>query len=248
MRRTAVTRRTRRRTGARTRETTTARYDAQLEQILDIAAEIFSEKGYHDASIRDIAERAQMSLAGLYYYFRSKQELLFLIQDYAFGSILTNLEESLRGITDPQEKLRRIVLNHFRYFIQHMAHQKVCAFEQERLQGNYYAIVEKKRRQYFELVREVLREVAGGTREFPIKLGAITLFLFGAMSWIHMWYNPRKDGRPEDMAHTLTDLFLHGFLALGAEGNDEETGVPHFARASALLMEEGRKSKERLHP
>jgi Tetracyclin repressor-like, C-terminal domain len=96
-----------------------------------------------------------------------------------------------------------------------MDHQKVCAFEQEILQGEYYAIVEKKRRQYFELVREVLREVSG-KKEFPIKLGAIALFLFGAMSWIHMWYNPKKDGRPEDMAHTLTDLFLRGFLALDA--------------------------------
>jgi TetR/AcrR family transcriptional regulator, cholesterol catabolism regulator len=215
MRRTATARRPPLRTSIRARETTTPRYDAQLEQLLNIGAEIFSQKGYHDASIRAIAERAQMSLAGLYYYFRSKEELLFLIQDHAFGSILANLGENLRGVTDPQEKLRRIVLNHFRYFIQHMDHQKVCAFEQEILQGEYYAIVEKKRRQYFELVREVLREVSG-KKEFPIKLGAIALFLFGAMSWIHMWYNPKKDGRPEDMAHTLTDLFLRGFLALDA--------------------------------
>jgi AcrR family transcriptional regulator len=212
------------RISAQARETTTPRYDAQLEQLLNIGAEIFSEKGYHDASIRAIAERARMSLAGLYYYFRSKEELLFLIQDHAFGSILANLEENLHGVTDPREKLRRIVLNHFRYFIQHMAYQKVCAFEQEILQDkDYYAIVEKKRRRYFELVREVLREVSG-KKEFPIKLGAIALFLFGAMSWIHMWYNPKKDGKPEDMAHTLTDLFLHGFLALGLGEEEESEG------------------------
>jgi len=212
------------RTSARAGEATTSRYDAQLEQLLDIGAEIFSEKGYHDASIRAIAERARMSLAGLYYYFRSKEELLFLIQDHAFGSILANLEQSLQGVTDPREKLRRIVLNHFRYFIQHMTYQKVCAFEQEILQDrDYYTLVEKKRRQYFELVREVLREISG-KKEFPIKLGAIALFLFGSMSWIHMWYNPKKDGKPEDMAHTLTDLFLHGFLALGVGEEAENKG------------------------
>jgi len=218
----AGTRRPPLRTSARARDTTT-RYDAQLEQTLSLGAEVFSEKGYHDASIRAIAERAQMSLAGLYYYFRSKEELLFLIQDHAFGSILANLAESLRGVTDPQEKLRRIVVNHFRYFIQHMAYQKVCAFEQEILQGKYYIMVEKKRRQYFELVRETLREVSG-RKDFPIKLGAIALFLFGAMSWIHMWYNPKKDGKPEDMAHTLTDLFLRGFLQLGADEKAEGKG------------------------
>lgn len=199
------------------REAVTSRYDAQLKQILNAAAQVFSDKGYHCASIRDIAQRAQMSLAGLYYYFRSKEELLFLIQDHAFSSILASLEESLKGVTDPEEKLRLIVLNNFRYFIQNMAYQKICAFEQEVLQGEYYAVVKQKRRRYFELVREVLQEVAG-KREFPIKLGAITLFLFGSMSWIHMWYNPKKDGKPEDMAHALTGLFLHGFLALGSGG------------------------------
>jgi len=177
-----------------------------------------------------------MSLAGLYYYFRSKEELLFLIQDHAFGSILANLEETLQGVTDPREKLRRIVLNHFRYFIRHMAYQKVCAFEQEILQDkDYYAAVEKKRRRYFELAREVLREVSG-RQEFPIKLGAIALFLFGAMSWIHMWYNPKKDGKPEDMAHTLTDLFLHGFLALGSGTGAESAGRAHACDSEARSL------------
>jgi len=215
MARSAAVRRRLPQVNPRAREVSTPRYDAQLDQILDIAAEIFSEKGYHDASIRDLAERAQMSLAGLYYYFRSKEELLFLIQDHAFGAILANLVESLRGVADPRERLRRIVLNHFRYFTQHMAYQKVCAFEQEILQGEDYVEVGRKRRRYFELVREVLQEV-NGKREYPIKLGAIALFLFGSMSWIHMWYNPKKDGKPEDMAETLTELFLHGFLALGS--------------------------------
>ena len=228
MRRTVVARLPRRRTHLRARSMTTTRYDAQFEQILNAAAEVFSEKGYHDASIRDIAEQAQMSLAGLYYYFRSKEELLFLIQDHAFGSILANLEECLKDVTDPHDKLHHIVLNHFRYFIQHMAYQKVCAFEQEILQGEKYASVAKKRRRYFELVREVLQETAGPGKEFPIKLGAITLFLFGAMSWIHMWYNPKKDGKPEEMAQTLTDLFLHGFLALGTEVSGEKTLPTHL--------------------
>ena len=197
------------------REPTGGRYDAQLDRILRCAAQVFADKGYHRASIRDIAQRVGMSLAGLYYYFRSKEELLFLIQDHAFGDILAALERALRGVTDPRQRLHLIVLNHIRYFIRNMAYQKVCAFEQEALGGEYYATVERKRRRYFELVRSVLQELAG-ERRFLINLGAITLFLFGAMSWIHMCYNPRKDGQAEDMARTLTDLFLLGFLALGA--------------------------------
>ena len=51
--------------------------------ILRTAAVIFAEKGYHQASIRDIARATRVSLSGLYYYFQSKEELLFLIEDHA---------------------------------------------------------------------------------------------------------------------------------------------------------------------
>src|SRR5215210_4171661 len=73
-------------------------YDEKLESILRTAASIFAEKGYHQASIRDIARATGVSLSGLYYYFDSKEELLFLIQDHAFGTLTGNLERMLEGV------------------------------------------------------------------------------------------------------------------------------------------------------
>ena len=66
-----------------------SQFDRKLEEILRHAAAAFCERGYHQASIREIAHSTGGSLAGLYYYFRSKDELLYLIQRHTFETILS---------------------------------------------------------------------------------------------------------------------------------------------------------------
>jgi AcrR family transcriptional regulator len=70
-----------------------SRHDQKLEFILRTAARIFAEKSYHSTSMRDISRATNVSLAGLYHYCRSKEELLFLIQDNCFGRVLERLEQ-----------------------------------------------------------------------------------------------------------------------------------------------------------
>src|SRR5512132_1026637 len=81
------------------------RYDQKLELILRTSARIFAEKSYHSTSMRDISRATSVSLAGLYYYCKSKEELLFLIQDHCFGRVLERLEQRIKGIDDPMTKL-----------------------------------------------------------------------------------------------------------------------------------------------
>src|ERR671933_2348557 len=91
------------------------RYDQKLEFILRTSARIFAEKGYHSTSMRDISRETGVSLAGLYYYCRSKEELLFLIQDNCFGRVVERLEGRLRETKEPLEKLRVVIENHLSF-------------------------------------------------------------------------------------------------------------------------------------
>ncbi len=134
-------------------------YDEKLESILRIAAVIFAEKGYHQASIRDIARATRVSLSGLYYYFRGKEELLFLIQDHAFGTLLRNLERLLEGVEDPHRKLRLLVENHLRFFISNMAEMKVLSHEAESLSGEFRAAVTEKKRRLTGIAMQILTEL-----------------------------------------------------------------------------------------
>src|SRR5664279_5772804 len=79
------------------------RFDRRLAEILDYATEIFADKGYEGASMRDLSRLSGISLAGLYYYFNSKEKLLYSIQKHTFNNILDRLRERLSGECDPEQ-------------------------------------------------------------------------------------------------------------------------------------------------
>jgi len=68
--------------------TPATRFDKRLAEILAHATDVFCEKGYEGASMRDLSRASGISLAGLYYYFESKERLLFLIQKHTFSTIV----------------------------------------------------------------------------------------------------------------------------------------------------------------
>ncbi len=84
-------------------------YDEKLEHVLRRATAVFAEKGYHRASIRDISRATGMSLAGLYYYFTSKQQLLFLIADHSHSGMLENALAAAAKARTPRDKLARLI-------------------------------------------------------------------------------------------------------------------------------------------
>src|ERR1700688_4561222 len=101
----------------RLRAAPASRYDRRLGEILAHATEVFCEKGYEGASMRDLSRESGMSLAGLYYYFESKERLLFLIQKHTFTTIVQQLKARLEGVNDPEQQIRILILNHLEYFL-----------------------------------------------------------------------------------------------------------------------------------
>jgi TetR/AcrR family transcriptional regulator, cholesterol catabolism regulator len=196
------------------------RYDQKLEFILRTSARIFAEKGYHSTSMRDIARATEVSLAGLYYYCKSKEELLFLIQDNCFGRVHERLQERLRETTDAVAKLRLVIENHLSFFAANMAEMKVLSHEADSLAGEMHTHVTARKQQYTRLVRRILSEVqqaqprareSMGTQKLDLTVA--TYALFGMMNWIYNWYDPRGKLSVNDLVDNLTRLFLSGFLA-----------------------------------
>src|SRR6266700_378542 len=89
-----------------------ARFHRRLGEVLDHATEVFCEKGYEGASMRDLSRASGMSLAGLYYYFESKDRLLFLIQKHSFTTIVQRLKTRLEGVGEAEDRIRIFILNH----------------------------------------------------------------------------------------------------------------------------------------
>ena len=210
-----------------------SRYDKKLEHILRTAARIFAEKSYHSTSMRDISRATGVSLAGLYHYCKSKEELLFLIQDHCFGRVLERLEQRTKGISDSFEKLRIFIDNHLSFFAANMAEMKVLSHEAESLGGDLHKHVSTKKERYARVARKILREIAEPERtKVQIDLTVATYALFGMMNWIYNWYDPRGKLSVNQLVDNITRLFLGGFFSAA----DAEFSLSEPAKAERLSI------------
>jgi AcrR family transcriptional regulator len=192
------------------------RFDRRLAEILAHATDVFCKKGYEGASMRDLSRASGMSLAGLYYYFESKERLLFLIQKHTFTTIVQRLKERLQGVSDPEQQIRIFILNHLEYFLANPAAMKVLSHEAEALKDGFAAEVVAIKREYYKICVGLLD---GLKRERRLELSTrvAVLSLFGMMNWIYTWHNPRVDADAEQLARNMGDIFLCGVMA-GVKG------------------------------
>jgi AcrR family transcriptional regulator len=190
---------------------------SKQQLILRHAAQVFCEKGYEGASIRDISRSSGISLAGMYYYIKSKQELLYLIQLFTFKTIVARLEKRLKGLHDPVEKLRALVQNHLDYFLRHPVEMKVLTHEGDALEGEYRKEVLEIKRRYYSIALGIFEEMRKNGIARRMNSRVAVLSLFGMMNWIHTWHRPDTDPQADSLAETIAGMFLHGVMAEGRE-------------------------------
>src|SRR5437899_8937429 len=118
-----------------------SRFDRRLAKILTHAINVFYEKGYEGASMRDLSRASGMSLAGMYHYFESKEKLLYLIQKQSFSTIIKDLRSRLNGVSDPEQRVRIFIQNHLEYFLANQKAMKVLSHEDDVLQNEFGAEV-----------------------------------------------------------------------------------------------------------
>jgi AcrR family transcriptional regulator len=187
------------------------RFDKRLAEILAHATEVFCEKGYEGASMRDLSRASGMSLAGLYYYFESKERLLFLIQKHTFTTIVQRLKARLAGVSDPEQQIRIFILNHLEYFLANSAAMKVLSHEAEALKNGFASDVAGLKREYYRICVGLLDELKR-ERGLQFSTRIAVLSLFGMMNWIYTWHNSRVDADAEHLAREMSDIFLRGVM------------------------------------
>jgi AcrR family transcriptional regulator len=192
------------------------RFDQRLSEILAHATAVFDEKGYEGASMRDLSRASGMSLAGLYYYFESKEKLLYLIQRHTFTTILERLRSRLHAVADPQERIRVFIANHLEYFLANQKAMKVLSHEDEVLKNGYGTEIAGIKREYVRACVGLMDEIKRAKAlDFSSRTAALSLF--GMMNWIYTWYKPRLDGDAEELAHEMGSIFLSGLTGRQAK-------------------------------
>jgi len=217
------------------------RFDRRLAEILDYATEIFADKGYEGASMRDLSRLSGISLAGLYYYFESKEKLLYFIQQHTFNTIMERLRQRLAAGRDPEARLRIFVHNHVEYSLARTKAMKVLSHEDDVLKNGFGAELAAIKREYYRICVGLVEELAkteglksvgqnarasGGVNTRTAVLG-----LFGMMNWLYTWYNPRVDPGADVLSREISDVFLQGVRGCASAAKRKQDS-PEASRAS----------------
>lgn len=200
-------------------------YRQRRREVLKVSARVFSEQGYEKASIRRISKELGKSLSALYYYVKTKEELLYLIQLETFTSLADELALSTTGIPDPLERLRSMIENHVSHFLNNIDELKVCAHEMESLSGEAYQEVLAVRRRYFRDTRSIVADLLRRFGNDELDANLATLILFGMLNWIYMWYDPKRNKSVSELADQIYRLFVNGLASGRADRRENGSGT-----------------------
>ncbi len=201
-------------------------YGRKLQAILRKSAAVFCARGYHQASIRDIARATGVSLSGLYYYFSSKEELLYLIQRHTFETVLAAAQQKIETIASPEARLRTLIELHLRFFLDHPNEMKVLIHEEAWLGQAHAREVRAIKRAYYQLCLEQVEALEKVRRLHRLNTRLAVLSLFGMLNWIYTWYNPKIDPDAATCAETMASIFLEGILGERAARRKSASRAP----------------------
>ncbi|WP_119672548.1 TetR/AcrR family transcriptional regulator [Deinococcus sp. RM] len=184
------------------------------EQILDSASRLFSERGYHATSMRDLAGELGMQGGSLYAHIASKEELLIEIVNQAsrqFDEALFTLRgEPMRA----DEKLREAMFRHIRVVADNMDSATVFFHEWKHLSPEAYARVTGWRDTIDGFYRELVTQgVQEGTFRADLDVKMTAYLILSAVNWAYTWYRPGGSMSPREVADQFAEMLLSGLRA-----------------------------------
>ncbi len=209
-----------------------SRFSRKRALIIKSAAHAFGRKGFHATTLEEIAADLNVTKASLYYYFSTKEELLYEVHLLSMQDVLRGLEEILERETSPVQQLQAAIAHH----LQVLAADYEGAF----LLQQEYDLPPKFREDIIRLrdayERKMLGIVQEGTRRrlFRVKDARIAVrMMLGSINWFLRWY--RADGRltVDEIADAYIDFILYGLLSVAGAAEPTFTDASEHQERSA---------------
>ncbi len=182
------------------------------ERILAAATKLFAAKGFDGTSVRKIAEEAGISVAGMFHYFPSKEDILKEIMIGFMDRGFKKLMEIYNMDIDPVEKLERICKFYVEHYAGHKSELTILVSEGKSLSPEHRKLFIEKQRIYVDALEKLFDELSKKGLLKPIDTTVLAFIFFGMVHWTYSWYNPRGKIPPEELGAIFSEVFLRGIL------------------------------------
>ncbi|MGO8796066.1 MAG: TetR/AcrR family transcriptional regulator [Candidatus Sulfotelmatobacter sp.] len=199
------------------------------QEILRTAARLFQQRGYDATSMNDVAAALKLSKGGLYHHFQSKDEILFEIMNHAMEITQERVINPVRGIADPEERLRALIRLHIEVVLSPRDREiTVMLHENHPLPPALRKRINARKKDYIHFLENLMTEVQENVqkqKQFRIPAQpsapgksrvsprAAAFALLGMINWIYQWYKPEGDLQAQNLIPQFTELIFGGIFA-----------------------------------
>jgi len=202
---------------------------ATLDDIVSAAAKVFRTKGYHAATVRDIADEVGLLTGSLYHHFDSKEELLYLVVKEPIAQMYRTMAEIAAADGRATDKLRRAIAAHLEAFDRHYPHLFVYLREREAVKRRFREKIGFSPKDYERCWQQILSEgVKSGEFRRDLDIQVASYGLLGMLNWLYKWYDPQGRLSVREVAAQFTALALAGLAA------DNSGAVPSKTKGSSV--------------
>ena len=191
------------------------------EKIRDAAVQLFAEKGYHAAPLRDIATMAEIQAASIYYHYPSKQALLVEIMDTYMHRLNSNLEHILQQPASTLERLYEAIANHIRLHTTYKAEFFIIDTEIRALDNEHREQIMALRDQYEHFLQHLLQE---GIDEGILRPNDVKITSYAVIAMcteVASWFRPKGRLTVQQVIDIYSHIITDGLLIKA-----ETTGTP----------------------
>ncbi len=182
------------------------------ETILEAAAQVFRQKGFHGASMQDIAKAVNLQKPSLYHHVASKQEILLALLDRALELLLQRISVISDQDISADKKLREMIRAYLQILTENTDLSAVLLFEHRSLERKQHARHVPNRDKFEALWRGVLEEGVASKRFQCDNPALAARAILGIMNWTITWYRPEGPLEIEEIADNYSNLLLNGLL------------------------------------
>ncbi len=181
------------------------------EKILRAAIEVFAKRGYFSSRMTDVAHRANVADGTLYLYFDGKEDLLQSIFDHVLSLFIERVQDEVKAVEDPVEKLRLLIRRHLELLGGDPALAQVLQIEIRHSRRFLALATRGKLGEYLNLIRGIIEEGQSlGRFRHDISAGLATQMVFGSvdelvMSWVLQDSAVELESKADPLVALLTD-------------------------------------------
>ena len=184
----------------------------RMAEILDSAAKFFYTKGYHATSIEDVARDVGMLKGSLYYYIKSKEDLLYELLLDVMQQGKGGVETALEGVKSPVERLEKGIEQHIEHIIRNQVRVGLFLHEFDSLSGRRKQKVQEVIKDYQKIFTGIVKQGQASGDFVSGEPDMLVNAVLGMCNWIYRWYHPDTSPKLDAVKKTFVELIMGGII------------------------------------